>query len=356
MSGRDTRIDDLDVSVRSAELLQSLGVTTVGQLVALPRIEIPSDWPVKTARLVAAELSELINELGLAFEGELVVPAPIPAALTATGTVAERWATISKWLAENRPGALSQFNPGATADEIAAAEAKLGVTLPDDYKQFMAIHDGQDEFAPFVELGALLPIGKIADARQNIYGEETPIDTDLAGPGVRAIDYSNNWIPISRSARNRDYLCIDLDPAAGGTRGQIIEYIVDFNGRKLVAKSFTELLAKYFEQAQTGEIDFGTPDEDSEELDDGWDVEEAPAAAPPPAPKAPAVKAKAAPAGKAKAVAKKKPVAKAAAKRKPVAKAKAKPAAKKKSAVKAKPAAKKKVAPKAAAKKKPKKK
>ncbi|MCW5831671.1 MAG: SMI1/KNR4 family protein [Labilithrix sp.] len=91
------------------------------------------------------------------------------------------------------------------------------------------------------------------------------MDPDQVGEGVRAVDYCDAWIPISRSARGRDFLCIDLDPAPGGTRGQIIEYVVDSEARPRVAASFADLLGKYFEQAQTGEIDF---DSDGEE-DDG---------------------------------------------------------------------------------------
>jgi hypothetical protein len=75
------------------------------------------------------------------------------------------------------------------------------------------------------------------------------------GEGVRAVDWCEGWIPISRSARGRDYLCIDLDPAPGGVRGQIVEYVADDSARPLVAKSFADLLSLYFEQAQTGAID-----------------------------------------------------------------------------------------------------
>ncbi len=57
----------------------------------------------------------------------------------------------------------------------------------------------------------------------------------------------------SRSCRSDR---IDLDPAPGGTVGQIIEYIVDDDARPLVAKSFAELLALYFAQAQTDALDF----------------------------------------------------------------------------------------------------
>ena len=94
-----------------------------------------------------------------------------------------------------------------------------------------------------------MPVTEIVQAKQGIFGEPEPIDEDDVGEGVRALDYCEGWIPIVQSARGRDYLCVDLDPAPGGARGQIIEYVVDDNARPLVAKSFADLLSIYFEQA-----------------------------------------------------------------------------------------------------------
>ena len=103
--------------------------------------------------------------------------------------------------------------------------------------------------------GSLLPVEKIARTHARMKGQDVPLDPASVGEGVRAIDYHEGWIPISESARGRDFLCIDLAPAPGGVRGQIVEYVVDSAARPLVAKSFADLLSLYFEQAQTGEID-----------------------------------------------------------------------------------------------------
>jgi cell wall assembly regulator SMI1 len=244
----DQSIADLEVSVRTAAFLQSLNVTTLGALLSLPRIVAPH-------RLILGELEMLFDDLGVTYSGELEGPTLGRAALKAGGSIEERWATIGGWLKSEYPDALSQFRKPATQAAILNAEKKLGVTLPDDYKQFLALHNGQEEFAPMVGFGALFAIEEVAEAHANIVGDETPVDVDEAGEGVRPLDYCKGWIPISRSARGRDYLCIDLDPAKGGTRGQIIEYVVDSNARSLVAKSFADLLSLYFQQAQTGELD-----------------------------------------------------------------------------------------------------
>lgn len=259
------RLDDLELSVRGLELLSSLGVDTVGELLALPRIEIPTLWPTKIAQLVAAEIRMQLEELGVDYKGDFVVPVMKEAELKATGSVEERWKTISTWLAANHPHILAQWNPPATEDEIASVETQLGVVFPADYRAFLKLHNGQSDYAPMVGLGPLSKVQDIAANRGNMFGEEMEIDAHFVGEGVRAVDYSRKWIPISVSARGRDKLCLDLDPAPGGHVGQIIEYIADAAERPLIAKSFADLLSKYFEHAQTGEIDLTDDASDDDE-------------------------------------------------------------------------------------------
>lgn len=248
-----TPVDTLELSVRSSEWIATLRANTLGELLAQPRLELPADWPPAMARRVASELQTLFEEMGVEYHGELVVPLLAEASLQATGDVRSRWDTIRCWLEQEHPDVLDQFNSPASGEAIAAAEAKLGVTLPDDYKAFLRLADGQNEFAAFVGQGALLPIAEVAETQ--LMGEEVDVPIECVGEGVRAVDCARGWIPISRSSRGRDFLCIDLDPAPNGTWGQIIEYVVDAGARPLVANTFADLLSLYFVQAQTGEIE-----------------------------------------------------------------------------------------------------
>jgi cell wall assembly regulator SMI1 len=245
---RETPIQELEVSVRTAGFLAKLGVTTVGELLALPQLRAP--------KLVAAELQAVLEELDLVFPGQLFVDAPTLAA--AMGDVIERWQTIRGWLLEHEPELLQQFRPPATPEAVAAAERALDRALPEDYRRFLLQHDGQSEGAAMVETCTLFPVARLADeyrAVGKLFESRQPIEADLAGDGVRAVEYSPGWVPIGRSARGRDFLCLDLDPAPRGRAGQIIQISVDFAERPRVATSFTELLSVFFEQLQTGEIE-----------------------------------------------------------------------------------------------------
>lgn len=106
---------------------------------------------------------------------------------------------------------------------------------------------GQEDGAPMVGLGLLLSVSDVASARENIFGEDKPVDPAARRRGRPRRRVLTEVDPlISASARGRDNLCLDLDPAPGGAIGQILEHIADADERPLVAKSFADLLSKYF--------------------------------------------------------------------------------------------------------------
>ena len=156
------RVDELELSLRSSELLQNLSVSTLGDLLELPEIATPDDWSPRSAKLVAADIRDALASLGVEYAGEIRHPEMRSASLVAEGTVRERWQTIETWLEAEHPGALGRFNPPASGETIAEAEATLGVELPHDYKEFLSIHNGQQDIAPFVGMSALLCIEDVA--------------------------------------------------------------------------------------------------------------------------------------------------------------------------------------------------
>ncbi len=240
------RIEDLELSVRSSALLMELGVETVADLLALPSISAP---PV-----VVAELTEVLAEMDLVYGGDWSVPEAKPA-IEATGTITERWDTIETWLEENAPGALATLRRGAPAAEVAAAEQALGVSLPEDYKELVARHDGQRDLGPMVGFCTLLPVGELRKNREWLEGlmAESAFDAARTDAGIQPVAWHGGWIPIGHF--QRDYMVLDLAPAPGGTRGQIFLCYVDDDRRAIVAKSCAELLSRFFRELQDGTID-----------------------------------------------------------------------------------------------------
>lgn len=259
----DQPVDELDLGPKALAFVTSLEVETLGELLALPEIRGP--------RRVIDELESLFGDLGVDYAGAFV-PTDERTTRSALGAdVAERWHAIEAWLESNEPAALDDFHPPASPRAIADAERLLGRELPRDYKRFLAIHDGQSAAAPMVEGCALLPIDRVAVeharlARMLVDGKG--LDEDEVDEGIRPVRLSKAWIPIGRTPRGRDYVCLDLDPGPGGTAGQVILVHVDDDARGLLAKSFSDLLALYLEQLEEGEIDFDEELEDEDEVED----------------------------------------------------------------------------------------
>ena len=243
-------IDELEITPRLQRFLDTLGLTTLADIAQIAELRVP--------KVIAEELELLLADHEIAYPGRFVVIEP--PVTKATGTVGERCAMIEAWLQARHPDELATFRPPATDPTIAAVEAALGRTLPDDYKQFLRLHDGQT-YGPMVWTCSLFETQQIASAYKQLQSltsdEDEEFDDSEIDAGVRAVRCSPGWIPIGRSARGRDYLCIDFDPAEGGCEGQIIGMSVDFDDRERIADSFTELLSVFFEQLQTGEIDLG---------------------------------------------------------------------------------------------------
>lgn len=133
------------------------------------------------------------------------------------------------------------LNPGATEDEILVAEMALGFRFPEDFRASLKRHNGQANNHTLIGMGPLLSTEDIV-SQWTIWKELLDDDTfdDVHSdpdPGVKAVWWNLRWIPITYDGAG-DHDCIDMDPAEGGTVGQIIEMWHDDSGRPLRSPSF----------------------------------------------------------------------------------------------------------------------
>ena len=171
------------------------------------------------------------------------------------------WTRLERWLAEHAPPAAAGLNPPASAEQIAQAEATLGVRFPDDVRACYLRHDGQDADAPWMIDGwewlslermcdewavwkGLLDDGDFEDATSGADGVR--VRTDWWHPG---------WIPFTYSGAG-DHHCIDLAPAAQGEAGQIIEMWHDDDPRPVVANGIRAFLSDYVDALEAGQYVF----------------------------------------------------------------------------------------------------
>lgn len=189
---------------------------------------------------------------------------PTRTAPTSSSALPRRVEAITAWLSEHQPEEAKEWTAKRPAPEaaIAKVERRLGHALPPDFREYLQIHNGTGELADVV-WGRLHPVQELVQETedlQDLLGREPVERPELVDARIKPVHFSPGWVAISTSARNRDHLCIDLDPERGGTTGQVILVSVDSGGRhEWLAESFDDLLDYYLRGYLQGKRKEPTP-------------------------------------------------------------------------------------------------
>jgi cell wall assembly regulator SMI1 len=161
------------------------------------------------------------------------------------------WDRIHVWLAQNAPEVRRSLRRGASEAQLLAAEAKLGVRLPDDVRAAYRIHDGAR--LPFLYGWSWYSLTEmVAEWRQlqefraqGIFGD----NSGRADGPVRPVWYDPAWVPITRSGYGHRH-CLDFAPARRGRVGQVILWQNDDLERIVEAESFADWLEDFIEEME----------------------------------------------------------------------------------------------------------
>lgn len=180
----------------------------------------------------------------------------------------EVWQRIEAALRATAPDLVAQMPDGASAVAIAALEARLGLALPDEVRELYALHDGSGgaEILPQWNYGrvngvSLLPLNRVVSEREiwielldggDFEGSEATPD----GP-IKQDWWNRRWVPVTSNGGG-DHLCIDLDPAPGGTVGQVIDFSHESGPKSVVASGLRAFLAAYADDLESGRLRFDT--------------------------------------------------------------------------------------------------
>lgn len=169
------------------------------------------------------------------------------------------WDRIERLLQTHNPRLLAKLAPGADEASLDALEAKVGVTLPDDFRASYRIHNGSGEW-PIEPYGELLSLAGIAEKwdfwRAMSEGDgfegmeafpEGPIRTDAW--------FNARWLPLTDNQSNC-HRCLDLNPAPGGSVGQVITFLRDDGAAHIVAPSFRAYLEAFADTLAAGHLEF----------------------------------------------------------------------------------------------------
>lgn len=199
-----------------------------------------------------------------------------------TTGVVHHWHRIENWFKQHEPAFLDNLCKGASETAIKALETSIGLTLPEDYRAFLAIHDGEgsllcdpgsmgevsgdgiEEDAPLVcgilpFNGDLLPTEEIAAYRNQLVvcvddledEEGKQVLADQCAK-VQPVFYDSGWIPIAADPGHNEVF-IDLNPTTEGQLGQLFIDYKEQLCRTVLANSFCELLEKYADDLEQGQ-------------------------------------------------------------------------------------------------------
>lgn len=182
----------------------------------------------------------------------------------ATTEIADLWRRFETWLKAEAPATLATLQDGATPEEIAATEALLGVSFPDDVRASYLLHNGQTDYAngllggrEFLSLARIQREWKIW--KELLDGGDLGDDCGAPSPEIQGDWWNPKWIPLTHDGGgNHD--CLDLAPTPQGNVGQIISFWHDEATRTVEAKSFTAWLAGFVEGCETGVYVFSEED------------------------------------------------------------------------------------------------
>ena len=172
-------------------------------------------------------------------------------------TIPSLWSRIHDKLKASVPAKYLR-TPGLSERQISKAEETLGQRLPDDVRAFYLLHNGLPglEIIPDVNIGELLPLvckkNSVTLQRRSVvtnwkYFKEASGHMDEQwikpkGP-IRKVEWSPDWLPLFDNTQG-DQVFVDLNPAKGGSRGQLIDWWRADGPKRILARSFRTLLER----------------------------------------------------------------------------------------------------------------
>jgi cell wall assembly regulator SMI1 len=180
-----------------------------------------------------------------------VRPPPPPPPAREAGESEARWAwrRIEAWLEAQQEGLSARLAPGAREEDLAAAERKLGVRLPEDVRETFLRHDGEHKHLGLFVGWMLMSLSEVLkEWAFERWEERAPRGR---GP-VKAVSWSPRWIPLLANGAG-DFVCVDLDPPEEGTPGQLITVHHDDPERIRMTRSLTSWLLRFADRLESGE-------------------------------------------------------------------------------------------------------
>lgn len=228
--------------------------------------------------------------------------------------VRHSWGRIDAWAEENYPELVDQLGEGATVNDLNELEHQLDCTLPQDVRDSLMVHDGQERggMPTGIIFGSMLMdceeivqeweqwrrvneqylldaaanrppprpvVNGAAGSSEASSSKQRPSSSSSSHPdewrqnllnkqqcvppnAVKKAYAHSAWIPLVRDWGGNN-LAVDLSPGPGGQWGQIVLFGRDYDTKYVVARSWAAFLALVADDLNSGKW---FVDEDTSEL------------------------------------------------------------------------------------------
>jgi len=142
------------------------------------------------------------------------------------------WTEIVSQIAALSPSVLASVNPPADPGVIDTLERRIGAPLPDGFKQYLAVMDGQNDLGrdhPLIGYNRFLSVARIVetmDMQRFCFGDEDRVDW-ITENKIQPVMWDSHWVPFS-DFEGSPRLILDLHPGRNGAYGQVWQ---DWPGR-----------------------------------------------------------------------------------------------------------------------------
>ena len=161
------------------------------------------------------------------------------------------WQKIQQSLLAIAPSIGESFQKPAQENQIKALEDVVAQPLPESFKEYLRTFNGQtqsDSPHYFMGYNLLLPTDEIIETYQMLVEdfEGESIADELNPNKIQPVLWDKGWIPFT-DFEVTTRICIDLNPAANGVKGQVIMLYpgIDYQSDEVVlANSFEEFTQK----------------------------------------------------------------------------------------------------------------
>lgn len=163
------------------------------------------------------------------------------------------WREIKKWYKKHAPKLLKDLRDGVADEEIEAFESKIGLSLPEDYKASLKLHDGEVYVHDYNYLSLESVSGKWSSMeRRRKKGDFKGREVYQRGEGIiKNTWWHPGWIPFAEDGGG-NYICIDMAPAKRGVVGQILKWERESGPYPIKLNSFLDWLKVYKDYLYAG--------------------------------------------------------------------------------------------------------